>query len=190
MYSGGWNFSSSASISAASTESGLLSPFDAEGVWWLVHTKPRNEKALGVDLRRLGIAHFLPLSRVQRRYGGQRSFSRLPLFPGYLFLRGDDENRYAVLATQRAVGVIRVVDQELLHQELISLERVTASDELLDLYPGIRKGRLCRIVHGVLEGVEGMVLRRRGTCLVYLSVSLLGQSAEVEIDPALLEVID
>jgi hypothetical protein len=60
----------------------------------------------------------------------------------------------------------------------------------VDLYPGLRRGRRCRVVAGSLKGVEGVVLRRRGLYRVYVGVEALGQSAELEIDPSLLEVIE
>ena len=166
------------------------SVFEAAGRWWLVHTKPRNEKALSEDMQRMGVPHFLPLARVPRRYGGARSFVQLPLFPSYLFLRGDEEHRHATLSTHRVVSVQRVVDQEQLQRELVNLERVTSSGEPVDLYPKIRKGRRCVVIKGSLKGVQGTVLRRCGVCRVYLAVSLLGQSAEVEIDPSLLETCE
>ena len=57
------------------------------GPWWLVYTKPRNEKALAKDLGRMGIGCFLPLARVRRCYSGRRVEVRIPLFPSYMFFR-------------------------------------------------------------------------------------------------------
>lgn len=168
-----------------------VSPVDTlVGVWSLVHTKPRNEKALAGHLAKLGIGFFLPLARCSRRYGGRTVQVQIPLFPGYLFLCGGEEERYATLTTHRAVNVIRVANQEGLKEELRHLYRVTTSEEPVDLYPGIRRGRRCRVIRGILKGLEGVVLRRRDVCRVYVAIEILGQSAEVEIDPSLLEPID
>ena len=161
-----------------------------DGPWWLVHTKPRNEKALARDLNRMGINHFLPQAVTHRRVGKQVTATELPLFPSYLFLCGADEDRYATLRTGRTVRVLRVPDQNRLRDELAHIERMTSSGAPLDVYPGIRTGRRCRVSRGSLEGLEGVVLRRGGRCRVYVAVDILGQSAEVEIDPALLEIIE
>lgn len=157
--------------------------------WWLVHTRPRHEKALAADLDRKGIGCFLPLVRVKRRWAGRESHVRIPLFPGYLFLDGTEEARYAALVTCRTVNVINVVDQEGLKRDLQEVYRLTVSEEPVDLYPGIRKGRRCRVIDGPLKGLEGVVLRRRDVCRVYIAVEALLQSAEVEIDVSLLESI-
>ncbi len=166
-------------------------PVDAlVGDWWLVHTKARHEKALADDLARRNIGCYLPLMQLERRHGGRRVRVEMPLFPSYLFLCGGDEERYVTLMTHRAAKVIRVVDQERLKRELRDVHRVVMSEEPVNLYPSIKPGRRCRVVHGGLAGLEGVVLRRRGTCRIYVGIDALGQSAELEIDPALIEVLD
>ncbi len=160
------------------------------GEWWLVHTKSRHEKALADDLGRKGIGYYLPLVQLERRYGGRSVRVQMPMFPSYLFLCGGDEERYVTLMTHRAAKVIRVVDQERLKTELRHVHRVMMSEEPVNLYPSIKPGRRCRVVRGGLAGLEGVVLRRRGTYRIYVGIDALGQSAELEIDPALIEVLD
>jgi len=160
------------------------------GRWWVIHTKSRHEKALAEELNKREIAHFLPLVHTIRRHGGRKVEVELPLFPSYLFLCGDENDRYVALMTHRAAQVIRVYDQEELKRELRQIYRVLASDHPVDLYPRLRRGRRCRIIHGSLHGVEGVVIRRRHMCRLYLGVHVLGQSAELEIDASCVEVID
>jgi hypothetical protein len=176
---------------AQAAEAGLPScPVDVlTDPWWLVHTRSRCEKALGEDLDRLGIRYFLPLAQQRRRHGGRPVQVLMPLFPSYLFLCGGAEERYATLMTHRAAQVIEIADQELFKDELRQIYRAIISREPVDLYPGLRRGRRCRVLAGPLVGLEGVVLRRHGQCLIFLGVDVLGQSAELEIDPALLEVI-
>ncbi len=168
----------------------VLSPNgEVDAQWWLVHTKPRHEKALAEDLDRKGIGCFLPLVCVNRRYAGRPVRVRIPLFPGYLFLNGTEDARHAALVTSRTVNVIKVVDQEGLKRDLREVRRLTVSEEPVDLYPGVREGRRCLVIGGPLKGLEGVVLRRRDLCRVYIAVHALLQSAEIEIDASLLEAI-
>ncbi len=174
------------------------SPFDGtrildsslEGQLWLVHTKPRQEKALAADLESLRITVFLPVAKFRRKYGGRTTEVRLPLFPSYLFLRGDLDQRLTALRTHRVVNVIDVVDQDRLSSSLHQILCLTNSTEPVDVYPGIRTGKRCRIIRGSLKGLEGTVIRKRNVCRVSIAVEVLGQSAEVEIDASLLEVIE
>lgn len=167
-----------------------LRPDDFEGRWWAVHTKSRNEKALARDLDQLGIGCFLPLARVDRRHSGRTTQVHLPLFPGYLFMCGEAEDRYAALNTRRAVRVIDVGDQDGFKTSLRHIHCMVNSDRPVDVYPGIRRGRLVRVARGPLLGLEGVVLRRRGVCRIYVAIDMLGHSAEVEVDGGVLEVID
>ena len=160
------------------------------GDWWVVHTKARNEKALGSDLEKLGIGYFLPLARVKRKYGRRRLLVEIPLFPSYLFMCGGRDERSETLGTHRAANVIQVFDQRELKEQLRQIHRVTTSGKAVDLYPGLKRGILCRVIRGCLKGLEGVVLRRRGICRIYVGVEALGQSAELEIDADLLEAID
>jgi len=94
------------------------------------------------------------------------------------------------MRTHRVANVLRVVDQERLRADLIQIHRVVESDEPVDLYPRMRRGSRVRVTGGTLAGLEGVVLKRRGLWRVYVGVEFLGQSAELEIDPALLTVMD
>jgi transcription antitermination factor NusG len=166
-------------------------PIDTlEGRWWVLHTRARNEKAVAASLEKLRINHFLPLVEHRRIYSGRVHLVKIPLFPGYVFLCGGSEDRLAALRTNRIANVLEVGDQERLKTDLRHIQRVVESNEPVELYPRLRRGCRCRVTSGVLAGLEGVVLRRRGPWRVYVGVEFLGQSAELEIDPMLLEVID
>ncbi len=160
------------------------------GRWWVVYTRARNEKMVAACLTRMGVSHFLPLVRRGRPFRGRVRYVDLPLFPGYLFLCGDTRARYAALRTNRVAEILEVVDQEQLRGDLRQICLVLERGGTVDLYPGLRAGARCRVRSGPLAGIEGVVLRRRGVCRVYISVEFIGQSAELQIDAALLDVID
>src|SRR4051812_37852459 len=78
------------------------------GEWFVLHTKSRQEKALGAELDRLGVPYYLPIVN-QIRYYGKRKFKVAePLFPGYIFLRGSTEGLYTADRTKRVANIIQV----------------------------------------------------------------------------------
>lgn len=160
------------------------------GRWCVLHTRSRNEKKVAEHLARRGIQHFLPLARYRRTYGGRTKEVSIPLFPGYVFLCGGLEDRYEALRTNRVANVLEVASQEQLAHDLRQIERVVQSDKPVDLYPRLKKGARCRVIAGSLKGLEGVVLCRRGPWRVYVGVHFIGQSAELEIDSRMLEVLD
>jgi transcriptional antiterminator RfaH len=160
------------------------------GRWWVLHTRARNEKTVSAALKRAEVQHFLPLIQRMRRYGGRIKRIEIPLFPGYVFLCGTPEDRLIALKTNRIANVLEVPDQEQLKHDLHHICKAVAGDQPIDLYPGLRTGARCRVTSGSLAGLEGVVIRRRGPWRVYVGVDFLGQSAELEIDASLLEMID
>ena len=169
----------------------IASPAESlTGTWFVLHTKARQEKAVAGDLETLGIQHFLPLVRYRRIQGGRVRRSSVPLFPGYIFLCGDDQDRLAALRTRRVANVLLVPDQAQLKFDLSHIWKAVDSEHPVDLYPRLRKGTRCRVTRGSLSGLEGVVIRRKGPWSVYVGVAFLGQSAELEIDPADLMILD
>ena len=158
--------------------------------WWVVHTRARNEKHVAAKLAEQQVRHYLPLVKVRHTYAKARVTFDVPLFPGYLFLYGEHNDCDKARRTNRIASILHVVDQDRLRAELQRIFRVIAGGKEVELFPALQVGQPCRITRGALQGVEGVVVRHGGRCRMYLSVSTLGQSAMVEVDAALLEVIN
>lgn len=163
---------------------------DFTGLWWVAHTKSRNEKALAQDLVAKNISYFLPMTwKVQRR--SHRTFrSLLPLFSGYLFFCGQEKERVELLRTNRVANVIEVKDQEKLLDELVQFERALRAGAPLTPYKYIKAGQRCRVIAGPLLGLEGIVIQIKNVARLLLQIDMLGQAASVEIDIDLIEPID
>src|SRR6185436_18934629 len=97
---------------------GLVSCAAAGLRWHVVHTKSRQEKALAEFLAGRAVEHFLPLVRTVRYYGRRKFTVALPLFPGYLFMRGTREDWFLAERTDRVARIIPVADQSGLEADL------------------------------------------------------------------------
>ena len=64
-----------------------------------------------------------------------------------------------------------------------------ASRLTVDQFPGLRRGRRCRVRSGPLADMEGRIERRAGRTRFVVNVDILGQAAAVEIDADMLEPI-
>lgn len=162
----------------------------APGRWWVLHTRAQNEKRVADELGRRGCFHYLPLVQVRHTYSRCRqAVFHKPLFPGYVFLCGEEQDREVAWRTNRVARILDVHDQEGLRKELQRICQLVESGENVELYRGLQPGRWCRVVAGPLRGVEGVVLRWCGRTRLYVGVTLIGQSATVEIDATLVEVV-
>lgn len=160
------------------------------GRWWVLHTKPRQEKALQKSLETDAVRCFLPVVRRPSAGRDRSGGATVPLFPSYLFLCGSDADRLLALRTQRVAHVLDVPDQAQLRTELGRIDRIVSGDHAVELFPGLKQGTRCRILSGSLSGLEGVVLRRQGPWCVYVGVTFLGQSAELRIEADCLAVLD
>jgi transcription antitermination factor NusG len=163
---------------------------DFTGQWWVVHTKSRNEKALAHDLIRRNISYFLPMTWNVRRKSRRTIRSLLPLFGGYLFFCGRENDRIELLRTDRVANLIEVKDQQKLLMELQQIEQALQAGVPVTPHKYIKEGQKCRVIAGPLMGLEGVVARTRGATRLILQVDMLGQAASVEIDMDMIEIAD
>ena len=163
---------------------------DFVGQWWVAHVKSRNEKALAHDLLRKGVSYFLPMSWKVRRQSGRTIRSLLPLFSGYLFFCGRENERIELLRTNRVANLIVVNDQQTLVDELAQIENALRTGAPLTPHKYIKVGQRCRIIAGPLAGLTGIVVRTGNTARLLLQVDILGQAAAVEIDIDLIELLE
>jgi transcription antitermination factor NusG len=163
----------------------LAEPGSGEGVagrWWVLHTRPRAEKALARTLFQKGQAFFLPLTAKQWRSRGRLFSSHLPLFPGYVFLRGDDETRLTAVKTNQVVRVLDVPDGDRLARDLSRLHRVM--QEGLPLVPEerLQPGMPVTLTAGPLAGLDGTIVRRGKGYRFIIRVDFIQRGASVEVE--------
>ena len=164
-------------------------PTESAGSWFVIRTRSRQERILARHLRDHRIAHFLPLARVRRDYAGYDANVDLPVFPGYLFLRGTLDDVRAVDRTKRVTEVIPVPDQSQLNADLRNLQTALLGDALLTPLPFPRTGVRARVREGPFAGLEGVIEDVARRDRIILQVQALGRAVSLEVHGATLEVI-
>ncbi|HEX4793728.1 MAG TPA: transcription termination/antitermination NusG family protein [Humisphaera sp.] len=150
--------------------------------WVVLHVKSRQEKALSRDLEGLGISHFLPIMRDKRRHGSQKAIVEVPVFPGYVFVRGTADEAYRADRTRRVARLIRVVDQRRLDDELWNLRLALREGAALTIHPKLASGIRVAIIAGAFEGLQGMVQDHQSLDRVILEVHILGRFVSLNVD--------
>ncbi len=160
------------------------------GQWWVAHTRSRNEKALAHDLIRKNISYFLPMSWKARRRSRRKIRSLLPLFSGYLFFCGQEDQRIELLRTDRVANLIEVKDQQKLLDELAQIEQALRAGAPLTPHKYIKAGQKCRVIAGPLIDLQGIVVTAKNAIRLVLQINMLGQASSVEIDIDMIEILD
>lgn len=159
--------------------------------WWALYTLPRREKDLMRRLRRMAVPFYGPMiKRRNRSTGGRIRTSHVPLFPGYVFVHGVEEQRYQILTTNCVSRCLEVPDWEELVHDLRQIRQLIVSDAPLTPEALIESGMRVRIRSGPLMGLEGTVIRRRGAQRLLVVVHFLQQGASVELEDYQVERID
>lgn len=162
-------------------------PPSGDRCWWVLYTKARQEKSLARELFKHEIPFYLPLVQKTLVQRGRKRKSFVPLFLGYLFLFGDEQDRVRSLATNRVSRALKVDDQTRLAHDLRQLKRLIESEAPVTVESRLEPGRRVRVTQGSLMGIEGTVLVRRDSVRLLIAVDFLQQGASVEIEDSLLE---
>ena len=67
-------------------------------------------------------------------------------------------------------------------EEIEAIRRIVEGQFAVEPHPFLRCGERVRVVRGSLEGVEGILTRKKNLYRLVLSVEMLAQSVSVEID--------
>jgi transcription antitermination factor NusG len=166
-------------------------PDDVQGrQWWVLYTRSRREKAVARHLLGYEIPFYLPLVEKNAVRRGQRVRTLVPLFAGYVFLYGCEEERVLSLTTNHISRVLDVPDPDGLRGDLRQLRQLLAANVPLTVESRLAPGARVRVRYGPMEGIEGTVLSRRGRTRLLVAVDFLQQGASVEINDFMLEPID
>ncbi len=157
-----------------------------------LYTRFRHEKAVYRQISEKGFEAFLPLYTAAHRWKDRVKQLVLPLFPNYVFVRMNLEQRGTVLSTTGVYDFVRLcgVPAPVHEDEIKAVRRVVEQGLSAEPHPFLRAGDRVRVKSGPLEGLEGILVRKKNFYRLVLSVELLAKSIAVEVDVADVERIE
>lgn len=152
--------------------------------WWALYTRHQHEKVVAEMLSAKGFEVFLPLYESIRRWKDRRKLLSLPLFPGYVFVRGGLDRRLQVVTTPGVYMILYRGDQVAVvpNLEIEAIQRAVAGHYRVEPHPFLKCGMRVRVTRGAMEGVQGILVRKKNLCRLVLSVPMLSQSVAVEVN--------
>jgi transcription antitermination factor NusG len=129
---------------------------------------------------------FLPKIKVPSRRRDRKLMIKVPLFPGYLFVR-TDLNPYQHLEIVKTAGAVRLIGNKegpipVSESTVESLRIMVATDHPVITGTRLKKGDRVMVVAGPFAGVTGTFVRYRGKQRVVVNIEALGQHAGVDVD--------
>ena len=156
---------------------------DLTAAWSAVYTRHQHEKTVAEMLTMKGFDVFLPLYESVRRWKDRRKVLQMPFFPCYVFVRGASTRRLPVLTTPGIHMILCEGDKVAIipEEEIQAIRRAVDGDLRVEPHPFLKCGEQVRVIRGAMTGVEGILVRKKNTFRLVLSVSMLTQSVAVEV---------
>ncbi|MCA9037449.1 MAG: hypothetical protein KDA91_20070 [Planctomycetaceae bacterium] len=164
---------------------------DPDQNWFAMYTLARREKELVRQLRQKKVSHYLPLAPSRKRSpSGRIRTSFLPLFTGYVFVRGTDADRYEAVCTGCISRCLDVTEPEQLFEDLRRIRILSREGEDLRPEPKPVVGRQAVLKTGAMAGARGIVTKVNDQHRLTVVVRFMQQGASVLIDEADVELLD
>ena len=115
--------------------------------------------------------------------------SYLPLFPGYVFVVGNENDGEAAADLKELVGILKVDDQRQIESELRNIHCLLRAGLPVTREERLQPGSLAKIVSGPLAGLCGQVIKNRQGLRFVLHVQFLQQGVSLEVDGSVIEAL-
>jgi len=159
--------------------------------WYAVYTVPQHEKSALKQLDMREIESFLPTYETVRIWKNrQRMKLILPLFPTYLFVHINSRERAKVL---QSPGVLQIVGNSKgsvpLPDSEVEFLRSDFCRQRIEPYRDLVIGEKVRIKSGVMQGLQGTLVRKSNSMRFVLTIELINQHAAIHVEAEDLEPI-
>jgi transcription antitermination factor NusG len=153
--------------------------------WYALRTRPRHEKRVYSELQRKSIHSFLPLLSENHSWSDRRQTIQVPLFPGYVFTRiqNDLPHRITVLRTEGTVSFLgcRGMGTPIPEEQIHAIQSILEARIAFGPYAFLNVGQKVRIVGGSLDGIQGVISKKNGEASLVISVELIQRSIAISI---------
>jgi transcription antitermination factor NusG len=163
-----------------------------EAFWYAIYTRHQHEKSVATNLTGKGFKVFLPLCETAHRWKDRTRLILLPLFPCYVFLNGGLDRRMDLITTPGINALVSHAGQpaRIPSCEIGAILRAVESGVPVEPHAFLKCGQRVRVRSGPLQGVEGMLVRKRSSIRLVLSVEMLGKAVAVEVDAGTIESLN
>jgi transcriptional antiterminator NusG len=156
--------------------------------WYALHTKSRFENVVNDGLANKALDVFLPKITVKSQRRDRHKMIRVPLFPGYLFVR-TDLNPHEHIEILKTTGAVQLIGSTrgpvpIADATIDSLKIMVSTEGEVITGTRFNKGDRVMVVNGPFSGVTGIFSSYRGDGRVIVNIEALGQFAAVNVDAA------
>jgi transcription antitermination factor NusG len=160
--------------------------------WFALRVKPRRERVVASAAHLKGFEEFLPLYKCRHRWSDRSKTLELPLFPGYVFCRLNEEDRFALLTIPGVVHLVSNgrVPMPIDDEEILAIQTAIGSGIPIEPWHFLEVGERVRLSGGPLAGLEGFLVQAHDQQCVVVGLTVLKRSIALEIERDWIQPLD
>jgi transcription antitermination factor NusG len=160
--------------------------------WFALRVKPHRERVVASAARHKGFEEFLPLCKCRHRWSDRSKILELPLFPGYVFCRLCEEDRFALLTIPGVVHLVSNgrVPMPIDDQEISAIQTAVRPDIPAEPWIFLEVGERVKLSRGPLAGLEGFLVQADDRQRLVVGLTVLKRSIAVEVERDWIEHLD
>lgn len=148
--------------------------------WHLIYTMPRQEKKVSTQIAQKKVIHFLPLTKVLRKWNDRNKIIEEPLFPSYVFVYLQSmHDYYNVLDAEGALFYVKFGKEIATVSDTVinNLKIVLGSGNNVEVSAGhFQPGQLVMIEEGPFTGLTCEVVEHESEQKILVRVQLLNRN--------------
>ena len=160
--------------------------------WYAIYTRPRYEKRVAGLLTQGGIENYLPLMKSLRQWSDRKKIVEMPLFPSYIFVHINEKEYFYTIKVE---GIVRFVTFEkkrviVPDYQIEAIRKyVETGEEIIVNKEDYSVGKLVRVIHGSMKGLEGRLVELLGKQRVKVEIESIQKTLFIMIPMGNLEII-
>jgi transcriptional antiterminator RfaH len=154
--------------------------------WFVIYTKPRNEKKVTEQLLAIGIETFCPMITSIKLWSDRKKKVTTPLINSYVFVQLDEVNRFKVFDVPGVVRYVHWLKKPAVvrDSEIQSLKELTEKTIRSFTIDHLTKGEEFLIPAGVFKDKKGLIEEVRGKS-IKIKLDELGLVLTVQLEDSI-----
>lgn len=171
-----------------------INNISAGPAWYLIYTKPQQERVAKDNLERQGYEIYLPMLQKRIRKGRSYHYRNDPIFPRYLFIQLSEQldDWGPIRSTIGVTHLVKFGNQPAaLPDELITQLKLSESDEgvRIPVEKELVPGEAVRFIDGTMHGYEAIFECKSSSDRVLVLMKIAGIHTKLNVSASSIEAI-
>lgn len=160
--------------------------------WLAAYTRAKHETAVARQLEAKEISFLLPTYVQASQWSDRVKRVLAPLFPSYVFVNVNDEERVRVMQTAGVVNFVSMAGRpsSLREEEVAMLQECAGRSREFEPHPFLHVGQRVRVKHGPFAGWEGVLSCKKNSARLVISFEQIMRSVAVDLAGADVEALN